>query len=221
MSSDERCGIYVIEHSASGKQYIGSSKSIRSRWHGHRDLLRKGKHHSRYLQNAWKKYGEGAFEFRVLGDCGFEELLRKEQQYMEAFKPVFNVASTARVIDDPGIRAKMLASLRARCSLMTHCPHGHLYDEKNTYRDKRGKRCRICNTERLKKIRSLETSEQRDARRKQIAKYNANSVVQKEKRRLYALAHKAEKREYDRLLRLRKKSAPHHHAGATLAVGSL
>jgi hypothetical protein len=39
-------------------------------------------------------------------------------------------------------------------SLKTHCPHGHAYDEQNTYRDKVGKRqCRACNRFRAKKRR--------------------------------------------------------------------
>lgn len=37
---------------------------------------------------------------------------------------------------------------RLRQSSKTHCPHGHPYDEKNTYRDPRGYRvCRICRRE--------------------------------------------------------------------------
>lgn len=43
---------------------------------------------------------------------------------------------------------------KTRSLAQTYCKHGHPYDEKNTYRDKRGYRnCKICARERNKKYR--------------------------------------------------------------------
>ena len=35
----------------------------------------------------------------------------------------------------------------------THCPHGHPYDEENTYHSSRGRACRTCSRERARAIR--------------------------------------------------------------------
>lgn len=60
-------GVYAIVHLASGKRYVGSaSKSFRLRLAVHMSELRKFKHHSSTLQRAWSKYGDDAFEFRIV-----------------------------------------------------------------------------------------------------------------------------------------------------------
>lgn len=60
-------GIYRITHIDSGKSYIGKTgMNFGDRWDSHRALLRAGKHSNSYLQNAWNKYGESAFEFAVV-----------------------------------------------------------------------------------------------------------------------------------------------------------
>src|SRR5438128_6005641 len=48
--------IYQIRHTESGKVYVGSAINPRQRWGMHLKDLRKGAHHSRYLQRAWIKY---------------------------------------------------------------------------------------------------------------------------------------------------------------------
>ncbi|MCA8237748.1 NUMOD3 domain-containing DNA-binding protein [Burkholderia cenocepacia] len=59
-------GIYKITNLVDGKVYVGSSNNIERRFVEHINRLRAGKHHSPYLQHAWHKYGESAFEFSVL-----------------------------------------------------------------------------------------------------------------------------------------------------------
>jgi len=66
MKPQNNSAIYAIRHSASGKAYVGSAVRVLSRWNQHRSSLRKGKHHSRYLQAAWDKHGPEAFEFVIL-----------------------------------------------------------------------------------------------------------------------------------------------------------
>lgn len=88
-------GIYKIVNSKNGKFYIGSSVNIRKRKHVHFSALKKGNHHSQYLQNAWNKYGESAFTFEVLELCEKEALLTREQYYMDEYKPQYNIAPIA------------------------------------------------------------------------------------------------------------------------------
>ena len=208
MPTDERCGVYIIEHVVSGSWYIGSSRAIRSRWYSHRRLLRRGEHHSQYLQNSWNKYGEKAFTFFVIEDCKKEELEKKEQEYVDAFKPEFNGVLNIRTLKlRPESLAKRNASLRARAALITSCPKGHPYDETNTYRNKKGDRiCRQCNAERVSKIYASETPEQRELRRQRVkASYEANKTERLAKMREYMASRKDQKREYDRLRRERLK----------------
>lgn len=87
--------IYLIEHRASGRQYVGSAVNYPSRISLHRMQLRKGIHHSRHLQRAWTKYGEEAFVFRKLILCEKKDLLMYEQRAIDALKPAFNMTPTA------------------------------------------------------------------------------------------------------------------------------
>ncbi len=92
-------GIYAIEHVRSGRSYIGSARCIRARWACHRSLLRKGRHHSRFLQSAWNKYGSEEFVFRVVLLCKVDDLLFYEQLcingYHSAAPKGFNSVASA------------------------------------------------------------------------------------------------------------------------------
>lgn len=72
-------GVYIIENVVNGRAYVGSAVDIQSRWKDHRIDLRLGRHHSKFLQRAWNKYGPQAFEFRVLLYCDKFSLIRWEQ----------------------------------------------------------------------------------------------------------------------------------------------
>lgn len=76
-------GIYQILNTITADRYIGSAKNIDVRFREHRKRLRVGRHHSAYLQNAWNKYGESAFAFSVVVDCGQLELLGLEQEHID------------------------------------------------------------------------------------------------------------------------------------------
>ncbi len=95
-------GIYVIINRDTGKAYIGStSQSFRKRWNTHKSDLRKGKHHSPRLQNAWNKYTEFRFEFKILEVVPKEEwvdnkyLLDIEQIYLDTYQPEYNICKIA------------------------------------------------------------------------------------------------------------------------------
>lgn len=88
-------GVYVIQNVVTGASYIGSSQSVHHRWYQHRSLLRKGCHHAPYLQRSWNTHGETAFSMRVLEECPMEQLLEREQFYIDGFRPVYNVSAVA------------------------------------------------------------------------------------------------------------------------------
>ena len=81
------CGIYVIKNKINGKFYIGSSDDIRHRWYEHSYKLKRNKHNNTHLQNAWNKYGENNFEFLIVERCNNEDLLTREQHYIDELQP--------------------------------------------------------------------------------------------------------------------------------------
>lgn len=98
-------GIYEIRNTVNEHIYIGSAVNIHTRWNLHKNELRKGVHHSVYLQRAWNKYGETNFVFSVLRLVdGKEERLIAEQEYLDKFIPEYNMARKA------GSRQGVLAS---------------------------------------------------------------------------------------------------------------
>jgi group I intron endonuclease len=74
-------GIYGIFCLLNGKCYIGSAISLKRRWKEHRTLLRSGTHHSPSLQRAWTKYGDAAFEFKILEYVADPGMLLVQEQY--------------------------------------------------------------------------------------------------------------------------------------------
>lgn len=89
--------VYEIKNLINGKRYIGSTVNKRKRWRRHRNWLQDNKHSNNHLQNAWNKYGEENFEFSVLEKVGDEDnLLDKEQEYLDKEDPEYNVAIDAK-----------------------------------------------------------------------------------------------------------------------------
>jgi group I intron endonuclease len=68
--------VYKITNVKNGKVYIGSSSDSDKRKRDHFNLLRRGVHHNRPLQEEYNSFGEKAFEFEVLQS--FEEIDRHE-----------------------------------------------------------------------------------------------------------------------------------------------
>lgn len=87
-----KTGVYAITCVATGKKYIGSAaKSLASRRRQHYCELRKNRHHTSKLQNAWNKYGESSFRFDVLLYCRPDDCVMYEQLAMDAYKPELNI----------------------------------------------------------------------------------------------------------------------------------
>lgn len=132
LSSDStrHTGVYVIRNVVNGKVYVGSaSRGIRSRWNEHLSNLRKARHANRHLQAAWIKYGEGAFEFKVLLVCGADDCLTNEQIFIDQMKAandeygynILPLAGSARGWKpNAETRAKMSAAGKGRVKTPEH-----------------------------------------------------------------------------------------------------
>lgn len=93
-------GIYQIVCLPTGKFYVGSAASIYNRCNSHRHNMRHNQHQNKHMQHAWNKYGADMFSFRVLELCAVEELIAREQYYLDLLRPYdraigFNIAAIA------------------------------------------------------------------------------------------------------------------------------
>lgn len=80
-------GIYAITHKATGRAYIGSAVDIDARWRTHRSDLRLNRHYSHWLQAAWNKYGEEAFELVIIEAVPeLEKLVLREQGWIDIYR---------------------------------------------------------------------------------------------------------------------------------------
>jgi len=88
--------IYAIRNKINNKYYIGLTNNPRRRRNRHFTDLRCNRHDNKYLQQAFNKYGESAFEFIVLLEieCSREEISRIEQEYVmkyDSFRNGYNL----------------------------------------------------------------------------------------------------------------------------------
>jgi len=79
------CGIYRIEHTESGRTYIGRSGNVHARLEQHRASLRRGKHDNPQLQKAWNEHGADAFEFAIVEQCDSADVEERERYHIARF----------------------------------------------------------------------------------------------------------------------------------------
>jgi group I intron endonuclease len=91
-------GIYGI-FLEDGRCYVGSTaQPFKKRWMEHRQRLNKGTHPNLHLKRAWIKYGEAAFDFRILEICDVSDesvRVERENHWIAQLSPEFNMAPVA------------------------------------------------------------------------------------------------------------------------------
>lgn len=91
----ENTGIYQIKSIKTMRVYIGSAINIKTRWSRHKRDLLNNVHHSSFLQRHCNKYGIEDLQFTIIEHCKKEELLQKEQIYLDSLSCEFNSARVA------------------------------------------------------------------------------------------------------------------------------
>lgn len=86
--------IYKIINTINDKIYIGSAKYFAGRKGNHYYKLRNNKHHNQHLQNSYNKHGD-VFRFEILEYCTPDTLIEREQHYLDALNPDYNILKEA------------------------------------------------------------------------------------------------------------------------------
>lgn len=86
-------GIYRISVKSNKKEYfyIGSSKNIYQRLHGHKSHLIKGDHGNPIMQNLFNKYSIDRFKCEIIEKCSEDSLAINEQKYIDLTNPYINI----------------------------------------------------------------------------------------------------------------------------------
>lgn len=84
----EQSGIYKI--SINDKNYIGSAQNFKDRIYKHEYKLRKNNHANKHLQNLYNKYGESSLLFEIVEISTKENLLTREQFYLDSVENLIN-----------------------------------------------------------------------------------------------------------------------------------
>lgn len=120
-------GIYCIECLTTGKIYIGSSVDIKNRWHCHKSELNLGIHTNRHLQAEWIAYGESEFAFSIVEECDRDNIIDREQFYLDLYKSYnrdvgYNIVMTAYAAPmTEESRKRQAESLKSNTEFMEKC----------------------------------------------------------------------------------------------------
>lgn len=83
--------VYRIRNKYNGDSYIGSASRYSMRIGGHMSLLRKGKHHSKRLQESFNKLGFDGFVFEIIEFASeYYSRVRKEHEWIFKLTPYYN-----------------------------------------------------------------------------------------------------------------------------------
>jgi group I intron endonuclease len=95
ISFKNKSGIYIIKTKINNRFYIGSAINLYNRKHTHLTHLKKLKHCNAKLQRFVNKYGIKNLFFECIEFCEKENLIIKEQFYIDTLKPFYNIAKIA------------------------------------------------------------------------------------------------------------------------------
>lgn len=101
MSQPKISCVYAIQNTVTGKSYVGSTKDAVKRWHAHKKQLRRGINHSIKLQRSWNKHGATVWKWVVLEECPENQLLVREQHYLDLFDSYRNGYNSSPTASSP------------------------------------------------------------------------------------------------------------------------
>lgn len=78
-----KSGIYKIFNKINLNAHVGSAVNLKAREQIHKSNLRNNKHPNKFLQRSWNFYGETEFDFVIIEFCSKENLLIREQFWID------------------------------------------------------------------------------------------------------------------------------------------
>lgn len=91
-----KSGIYKLIHQKRLIIYIGSATCIYTRLHNHYSQLKKGIHDNKILQAIYNRHGNDNLKWEVVELCPKEQLIQREQFYIDSLKPEINICKNAQ-----------------------------------------------------------------------------------------------------------------------------
>lgn len=94
----QRCGVYKWVNKINGKSYIGSSVNLSlrlSHYFSLNYLAKKTSKDKSKIYNALLAHGHDNFQLEILEVCGRSDVIKKEQFYIDYFKPEYNILTKA------------------------------------------------------------------------------------------------------------------------------
>lgn len=87
--------IYKIKNLINGDFYIGSTQNLIKRYYTHLNHIRTNRNGCTKLIRAVNKYKEENFSFEIIEKCSTENLLKREQYYLDVLNPKYNISKIA------------------------------------------------------------------------------------------------------------------------------
>jgi group I intron endonuclease len=89
-------GVYCWTNLITGKQYVGSSVNLKSRFYNYFSPKFLARHANKsIIHRALLKYGYSNFSLSILEYCDAKDAVSREQHYLDLLKPVNNIAQIA------------------------------------------------------------------------------------------------------------------------------
>lgn len=99
------------------RYYIGSAIDPAQRWKRHLNDLAHNKHCNNFLQAHYNAWSVNDLKFEIIEECSPEELIPREQFYIDTLKPMMNLSKIA------GSRVGLPLSFATREKLKTGWKH--------------------------------------------------------------------------------------------------
>lgn len=121
--------IYKIRNLENGKIYIGSTKDFKKRKSIHLRQLKLQTHHNIHLQRSYNK-NPNKFIFEIIEKCNENELLIKEQEWIDKLNPEYNIGGVGGG-DNYTNHPKKDIFYERLCKQLRECDRPKLFKEKN------------------------------------------------------------------------------------------